>query len=264
MALARRRCYSIERLLRGVQISVSLSLATSLSPLLASPLSTTFTRSSEAPFPLGPPPAAAAASVTQPHTLSSVSLFPPTQFRPRWPDGLLVTQRRPLPPWSSRVETLPLLLPLLRPRRLGWRGGRPSFSVPFYLVQERRVHGPDTGASLRPLINIRRHGKPVHDQRTNADWPRERTTSSERIDEKRNWKRNVFGGSSCEGTRPVVVDSGVVKGEVRRCWRLETGGIIDFLDGQVERRFFFFGTRVEVLDRVVGRKGAEGFRKRVC
>lgn len=40
MALARRRCYSIERLLRGVQISLALPFSTSLSPLLAVPHST--------------------------------------------------------------------------------------------------------------------------------------------------------------------------------------------------------------------------------
>lgn len=174
MALARRRCYSIERLLRGVQISLALPFSTSLSlhcspfltpplPSLSSSVSSWSSSSSVSlflaprhPHPPSLPLAVAVASIvtrtrararSYTHT-ESLSLFlavAPPAFRLR-PSlrRFLVTRRRPLPPRRGpRVETLPLCASLLlyvsprRPPSARGGGGRPSLAstfIPVFLV----------------------------------------------------------------------------------------------------------------------------------
>ena len=172
MALARRRCYSIERLLRGVQISLALPFSTSLSPLLAVPHSTPsqplklrfllvllllrlpLPRSSTSSSSVSSScrrcsqhrhSHARARSYTHTESLSLFLAVAPPAFRLR-PSlrRFLVTRRRPLPPRRGpRVETLPLCASLLlfvsprRPPSARGGGGRPSLastSIPVFLV----------------------------------------------------------------------------------------------------------------------------------
>ena len=114
MALARRRCYSIERLLRGVQISlfpflnVSLSIArrSSLHPFPAS----------QAPFPPGPPPPPSLSSSLLDILILHLFLLPPLQLasslaRTHARTHTIYTEYRYLSFWRSRSRPSVSVLP---------------------------------------------------------------------------------------------------------------------------------------------------------